>query len=81
MSIREYLLTQFDLEVALTRKTLERVPLNNPDWKPHDRSMTLGWLATFLARLWSWQSHCRTDGVCARRNRHRSKARDSVDNG
>jgi uncharacterized damage-inducible protein DinB len=57
MSIRESLLKQFDLEAALTRRTLERVPLNTPDWKPHDRSMTLGWLATFLALLWSWGNH------------------------
>jgi uncharacterized damage-inducible protein DinB len=54
MTLGQSLLTQFDLEAALTRKTLERVPLNDPEWKPHDRSMPLGWLATFLALLWSW---------------------------
>jgi uncharacterized damage-inducible protein DinB len=54
MTLRDALLTQFDLEAAETRRTLERVPMNKPDWKPHERSMTLGWLATFLAVMWSW---------------------------
>jgi uncharacterized damage-inducible protein DinB len=54
MTLRDHLLTEFDLEAASTRKALERVPMDKAEWKPHDRSMTLGWLATFLARLWSW---------------------------
>lgn len=24
------------------------------DWKPHEKSMTLGWLATFLALVPTW---------------------------
>jgi uncharacterized damage-inducible protein DinB len=28
--------------------------MDKGDWKPHDKSMTLGWLATFLGIMWSW---------------------------
>jgi uncharacterized damage-inducible protein DinB len=54
MTIRDALLTELDLEVPFLRRTLERVPLDKRQWKPHDKSMTLGWLATFLAVMWTW---------------------------
>jgi uncharacterized damage-inducible protein DinB len=54
MTIKDTLLTQFDTELGFTRRTLERVPMDLADWKPHDKSMTLGWLATFIALAWSW---------------------------
>ena len=54
MTIRDMLLQEFDLESPYTRRSLERVPLDKSDWKPHDRSMTLGWLATFIAVSPSW---------------------------
>jgi DinB family len=54
MSIRDALLREFDLELPYTRRSLERVPLEKGDWKPHEKSMTLGWLATFLAICPSW---------------------------
>lgn len=38
-------------ELALTRGMIARVPDGNNDWKPHDRSMTLGRLATHLSEL------------------------------
>jgi uncharacterized damage-inducible protein DinB len=47
-------LTEFDLETALLRKHLERIPSDKLEWKPHDKSMTLGWLATFLGNIWQW---------------------------
>ena len=31
--------------------TLERVPMDKRDFKPHEKSMTLGWLATCIAIL------------------------------
>jgi hypothetical protein len=52
--LKEALLTEFDLELPYTRRSLERVPLDKFDWKPHERSMTLGWLATFLAIVPTW---------------------------
>jgi uncharacterized damage-inducible protein DinB len=54
MSISEALLPEFDQEMANTRKTLERVPMDKPDWKPHEKSMAMGHLAIHLANLPHW---------------------------
>ncbi len=43
--IKQALLPEFDVEMARTRKTLERVPDDKLAWKPHEKSMTLGRLA------------------------------------
>jgi uncharacterized damage-inducible protein DinB len=45
------LLPEFDNEMKLTRKALERVPDDKFDWKPHEKSMSLGRLAGHLAEL------------------------------
>ena len=45
MSIAQSLLPEFDQEMANTRKMLERVPDGKFDYKPHEKSMTLGRLA------------------------------------
>jgi uncharacterized damage-inducible protein DinB len=50
----ELLLKELDLESLYTRRHLERVPMDKLDFKPHEKSMTLGWLATFIAILPSW---------------------------
>jgi len=54
MSISASLLPEFDQEMANTRKALERVPDDKFDWKPHEKSGTMGWLANHLANLPSW---------------------------
>jgi uncharacterized damage-inducible protein DinB len=54
MSIAESLLPEFDREMGLTRRLLERVPDGQFAWKPHDRSMSLGRLAEHLAELPGW---------------------------
>ncbi len=51
MPISELLLTEFDQEMANTRKALERVPADKWDWKPHPKSGTLGWMASHIATL------------------------------
>lgn len=51
MTIAEVLLLDFDAEIANTRRTLERIPENDPQWKPHEKSMPLGRLALHTARL------------------------------
>ena len=51
MAISQALLPEFDQEMANTRKALERVPDGKFDWKPHDKSGTMGWLAGHLATL------------------------------
>jgi len=38
-------------ELATTRRVLERVPDEHWDWRPHEKSMTLGRLAGHLAEL------------------------------
>ena len=51
MAIAQALLPEFDQEMASTRKALERVPDDKFDWKPHDKSSSLGALAGHLATL------------------------------
>lgn len=51
MTIAEVLLADFASEAANTRRVLERVPADKADWKPHDKSMTLGSLAAHVAGL------------------------------
>jgi uncharacterized damage-inducible protein DinB len=54
------LLNEFDQEMAGTRKTLERVPDDKFDWKPHQKSTTMGNLATHLANIPTWAVHAIT---------------------
>jgi len=54
VSISERILPEFDLEAAAARKVLERVPEGKNDWRPHDKSMPLGRLATHVAELPEW---------------------------
>jgi uncharacterized damage-inducible protein DinB len=50
----EALVQELDLEAGFTRKLLERVPLEKAAWKPHEKSMPLGNLATFSAVIFTW---------------------------
>jgi len=54
MSLSQWLLPEFDHEMALTRALLERVPGERAAWKPHSTSRGLGQLAIHLASLPSW---------------------------
>jgi uncharacterized damage-inducible protein DinB len=54
MPISQALLPEFDHEMATTRRVLERVPEGNYDWKPHEKSMTIGRLAGHVAELPGW---------------------------
>jgi uncharacterized damage-inducible protein DinB len=51
MTFLELLLLEFDEEMASTRRMLERVPEHSLAWKPHEKSMTLGRLASHVADL------------------------------
>lgn len=42
-------------ELALTRTILERLPNEHMAWKPHEKSMALGGLATHLINILNWQ--------------------------
>jgi uncharacterized damage-inducible protein DinB len=50
MTIDE-LLQELEQEAHATRRVLERVPQDRLDWKPHEKSMTLGQLALHVASL------------------------------
>jgi uncharacterized damage-inducible protein DinB len=56
MRLSESLLSELSEESKGTRRTLERVPEERIDWRPHPKSMTLGELATHLANVASWTS-------------------------
>jgi uncharacterized damage-inducible protein DinB len=50
-SLADTLYTDFDNEMATTRRMLERFPSGHNDWRPHEKSMTLGRLAAHVAEL------------------------------
>jgi hypothetical protein len=54
MAIKDALLADYDHEMGTTRRLLDRVPDDKLAWKPHDKSMSLGGLATHVSRIPSW---------------------------
>src|SRR5215472_6749498 len=63
MTISELFLADFDVELDKTRKILVLVPSPRSDWKPHDKSMKLGYLAWHTAELANWALEtARSDG-------------------
>jgi uncharacterized damage-inducible protein DinB len=54
MVLKDAILSEFDHEMAVTRRLLERLPEAALSWRPHDRSMSLGGLATHLAQIPHW---------------------------
>ena len=54
MSINTALLAELRHESPNTRKILERVPTDKLAWRPHEKSMTIGRLATHLAEIPIW---------------------------
>ena len=54
MTIGQTMLGEFDQEMQNTRKTLERCPDEKWNWKPHEKSGTVGWLAGHIATMPGW---------------------------
>jgi uncharacterized damage-inducible protein DinB len=50
----ELFLDQLKSEEGGTRRVLERVPEGRNDWKPHEKSMPLGYLAALVAGMPGW---------------------------
>ena len=54
MNFSEPILTELSYESATARRLLERLPQQHFGWKPHEKSMTLGRLATHIVEIPGW---------------------------
>jgi uncharacterized damage-inducible protein DinB len=54
MKLTDLFLADLEREAISTRRVLERVPEGRDDWKPHEKSMALGYLANLVATMPSW---------------------------
>jgi uncharacterized damage-inducible protein DinB len=54
MTIVDLFEAQLEREAAISRRVLARVPEGRPDWKPHEKSMPLGYLSILVATMPSW---------------------------
>lgn len=56
MGLNEALLAEFENEMQTTRKCLASVPTEKMSWKPHEKSMSMGRLASHIADMVGWAS-------------------------
>lgn len=56
MAIKDAYIAELKQESVLTKKILERVPMDRKDWKPDEKSMSVGRLATHIAETGRWAS-------------------------
>lgn len=56
MSLIQSLLEEMEQEANTTRKMLSRIPDDQYDWKPHEKSMNIRSLSTHIAELPTWVS-------------------------
>lgn len=61
-TIASYYLRELNQEYKSTRTCLERIPGELFDYKPHPKSMSLGYLAQLVAEIPLWVSHMVVDG-------------------
>ena len=61
MPLIDALLPEFDREMGLTRRALERVPDGQFEWRPHPTSMPVGRLAEHLTEMPLWASTTLTE--------------------
>ena len=54
MTLTEWFLAELESEAAKSRRVLEEVPSGKRAWKPHERSMELGYLSELIANIPSW---------------------------
>ncbi len=55
-------LQELNLEYRATRACLEKIPGSLFEYKPHPKSMTMGYLALLVAEIPLWIKHMVTDG-------------------
>ncbi len=72
MSIGQSMLGEFDYEMANTRKTLERLPVDKLGFKPDPKSMSLGGLAGHIVEMVGWgKTIIDTDSLDMNPNEHK----------
>jgi uncharacterized damage-inducible protein DinB len=54
MKMTEWFLAELESEAAKSRRVLEQMPAGERGWKPHERSMELGYLSDLVATIPSW---------------------------
>lgn len=54
LQLAELYAQELKAEAAATRKCLERIPVALFDYKPHEKSMALGYLALLVAEIPNW---------------------------
>ncbi len=54
LKMKDLFLAELKKEADGTRKALERVPEGQNDWRPHPKSMPLGYLASLVATMPEW---------------------------
>src|SRR5262245_29818703 len=54
MKLTDLFIAELDRELPRTRRLLENFPEGKADWKPHDKSMALGYLGILVAMIPQW---------------------------
>jgi uncharacterized damage-inducible protein DinB len=54
VKLTDFFAAQLEREAVGSRRALERVPEGRPEWKPHAKSMELGYLSTLVATMPGW---------------------------
>lgn len=63
MELGKVIWSELKHEAAATRKLLELVPYEQADFKPHEKSMTLGSLAQHVCEITGWWKECLVNDV------------------
>lgn len=63
LKLGERFLKELEMEAPATRKCLERMKAELFDWKPHEKSMQMGYLALLCADMPRWITRALQDGI------------------
>ena len=53
-NIASAFIAEIEQEAKVTREVLSRIPADKFDWKPHEKSMPFGKLASHVAEMFGW---------------------------